>query len=64
MKKVDLKVVVESEKKKRCEICLAAHAKNAALEEELQKTLAVAVDANVKAYPEVIAPKNVVNVEI
>ena len=53
-----MEVVLEFEKKKSCEICLAAHAKNSALEEELQKTLAVAVDANVNALPEVITLKN------
>ena len=40
----DLKVVLESEKKKRCEICLAAHAKNVAIDEnkpELRNELAV-----------------------
>ena len=55
---MDLNDVLESEKKKRCEICLEAHAKNAALEEELQKALVVAKDVNVDALPKVIALKN------
>ena len=47
---VDLNVVLESEKKRQCEICVEAHAKNTALEEDLQKSLVLAKDVNVNAH--------------